>query len=256
MFESLGDAEREAVSRLNVELDEHLKLTEAAFNLASEAMESLGERPLSGVPQSLKVAVALLNKVSNDLRTATLLALYGYATQAAALVASLYESAFTVAFAGSDDNLAQRWIDHDDPTRTFENVHEMTRSALEKLGVPDAEQQASVEYQVYRQLCMAKHGNPLYVMQHAFRRVGNDIASHNAPDTSDSAIRAAWFALEHGAALAFIALASFIGNHAPQTARASLVAKLHEIGLARKALEAKAKARWSTEDPFPGKWRT
>lgn len=75
--ESLGEAERQARERLNVEVDEHLTLTEAAFNLICEILAQIPERPLAEMPQSRKVCTGLLARVSNDLRTASLLALLG-----------------------------------------------------------------------------------------------------------------------------------------------------------------------------------
>lgn len=253
--QSLEEAEREAQQQLNLELNHHLELTGNAFNLISEAVSKIPEQPISNMPQSLKVSVALINKLSNDLRTASLLSLLGYPTQATGIVASLYESAFTIAYIGTDERLAQEWIDHDDPTRPFANVRKITRLGLAKLRVPNLEQQTSTEYRVYRQLCMAKHANPLYQMQHGYQLVGGNVTGFNGPDTSGSAIRAAWFALEHAAGLAFIALASFISDHVPHERRPELTEKLKEIGRARKTLEERAKARWGTEDPFPEKWR-
>jgi hypothetical protein len=76
----------------------------------------------------------------------------------------------------------------------------------------------------------------------------------NGPDFSEPAVRVAWFALEHAAGLAFIALASFISNHIPREKMADLMKETEAVGAGRKALEASAKARWGTEDPFPGKW--
>jgi len=253
--QSLEEAERQAQQQLNLELNDHLKLTETAFNLISEAVSKIPEQPIRNMPQSLKVSVVLINRISNDLRAASLLSLLGYPTQATEIVASLYESAFTIAYIGTDERLAQEWIDHDDPTRPFADVRKMTRSGLAKLGVPNLEEQTSTEYRVYRQLCMAKHANPLYQMQHGYQLVGGNVAAFNGPDTSESAILAAWFALEHAAGLAFIALTSFTSDHVPHERRPELTKKLKDIGRARKTLEDRAKARWGTEDPFPGKWR-
>ena len=76
----------------------------------------------------------------------------------------------------------------------------------------------------------------------------------NGPDLSEPAARAAWFALEHGAALAFIALSSFVLNHIPHEKQADLMKQTQAIGAGRKALEALGKNRWGPEDPFPGRW--
>lgn len=61
--------------------------------------------------------------------------------------------------------------------------------------------------------------------------------------------------LEHGAALTFIALSSFFLSHLPKDLADELCPQIENIGARRKKLEAKAKERWGTEDPFPGKWR-
>lgn len=254
-YESLGQAERQAKERLNVELDAHLTLTEGAFNLICETLAQIPERPLAEVPQPRKVATALLARVSNDLRTASLLALLGYPTQALEVVAWLYEAAFTIAYIRADEDLAQRWIDHADPTQFFASVATMTREGLAKLRVPDAEQKANTAYRTYSQLCMAKHANPLYQQQQGFRVVRGYVEAFNGPDTSDHAIRAAWFALEHAVGLSLIAAASMISDHVPPDRKAALTEWLKQIEEGRKALEIKALTRWGGADPFPGKWR-
>lgn len=159
--ELLEAAERQAVSALAGELAGHLALTEKAFNLIGVAVSSLPEVVVRDLSQSRKVVTALLVRLSNDLRSAVLLAVRGYALQAATLVASMYETAYTIAAVGSNDNLADDWINHDDPTKPFRQVQDLTSAGLVKLGVPNADAQAKIEYRTYRQLCLAKHVNPL-----------------------------------------------------------------------------------------------
>jgi hypothetical protein len=125
---------------------------------------------------------------------------------------------------------------------------------LAKLGIPNVERQANAEYKVYRQLCWAKHSNPVLQKLHGYHTQPQKVTAQNGPDLSENAIRESWFALEHGAALAFIALCSFARNHVEPEPRASLLQEIQKIGERRKALEAKAKARWGTNDPFPGRW--
>jgi hypothetical protein len=54
--------------------------------------------------------------------------------------------------------------------------------------------------------------------------------------------------------LAFIALASFISNHATHEGKADLMKETEALGTGRKALEAAAQTRWGTENPFGDKW--
>ena len=131
----------------------------------------------------------------------------------------------------------------------------LTYEGLKKLGHPDPNTQASIEYRVYRQLCMAKHANPLFQMQHGLQLHGDKVLAMNGPDTSEAATKAAWFALEHAAGFGYVALASLVNNHIDSEDREDCLKKVIAIGAARKELEAAAKGRWGTEDPFPGKWR-
>lgn len=102
---------------------------------------------------------------------------------------------------------------------------------------------------------MAKHAHPGFLLHHAFHRVGEELFIVNGPNTSDAALRAATFALEQAAGLAYIALARFIDNHAPENERASLHAKVNEMGRVRAELRASSILRWPGGDPFPGQWR-
>lgn len=252
--ESLETAEHRALDMLVPELSGHLALTDRAFSLIGAAVRSLPKVAIRDVSQPTTVAIALLVRLSNDLRSAALLAQRGYPLQAASLVASMYEAAYTIAAIGSDDYLADEWIKHDDPTHLFRGVRDLTRDGLEKLGVPNLDAQVKTDYRVYQQLCLVKHLNPLSQAQHGFVFDGENVMARNGPDVTEPAVRGAWFALEHAAAFTFIALASFISNHISSEKQPPLTRELNAIGAGRKALEASAKARWGTEDPFPGKW--
>jgi len=252
---SIGKAEKEAAQFLNRELDEHLLLTESAYNLIGMTISSIPEQAVENLTSSLKVAIALIIRLSNDLRGVTLLSMMGYPTQATSLVASMYEAAYTVAYIAENDELADKWIAHDDPTRFFENIRTITIKGLTNLNADNPDKQAKNEYKVYRQLCMAKHVNPLYQMQHGLQIVDRDIVGINGPDTSEPAVRTAWFSLQHAVGLVFVAIHSFILNHVPSESRTILVEELNKIIKDHNRLDDAAKKRWGTEDPFLGLWR-
>ncbi|MGH9334158.1 MAG: DUF4265 domain-containing protein [Vicinamibacteria bacterium] len=237
------------------EAREHARLCSDAFNRVGLTLNRMPERLVDDIHSSEKVATVLLIRLSNDLLCASLLARRGYALQAVTLVAAIYEAAFTIAYLGSDEERARNWIEHEDPTRSFMDMRSMTKEGLAKLGTPDPDAQANVEYKVYRQLCMGKHSNPLLQKRYGYQRRESSVFAMNGPDTSESSVRAAWLALEHGAALTYIALSSFFLSHLPKDLADELCPQLENIGAHRKKLEAKAKERWGTEDPFPGKWR-
>ena len=85
---SLADAEQNALKSLEQELGRHALVTELTFNTTNMIASRLPELPVREVSSSRKVCTALLIRLSNDLRCAALLALRGYAVQAASLVLS------------------------------------------------------------------------------------------------------------------------------------------------------------------------
>lgn len=93
-------------------------------------------------------------------------------------------------------------------------------------------------------------------MQHGYQLIDGNVMAMNGPDASENAIRAAWFAMEHAARFTFIALISFVDHHIPRDRRGDLIKKIQAIGAGCNDLAAKAAARFGTQDPFPGKWRT
>ncbi len=252
--ESLADAEEKAFAKLKEELSDHYSLTEKIWSLMGEAIYQLHETPFNNMRSSLKVALSLIARIPNDLRCVAQSARYGYSIQAVSLTASIYEAAYTIAYIGGDDKLAQNWIEHNDPTRLFKDIKTITKEGLKNLKVSNVEEQTSTEYKTYRQLCLVKHSNPLFLKQHGFSRSGNSIFSNIGPDTSEPSVRTAWFAMEHASALSGIAITSFVSNHIPEAKRPTLVQKLNILGEKRKELESRAKERWGTKDPFPGRW--
>lgn len=251
----LGEVERRAIDRLDSELRAHGMLSQKAYNLIGRILTRMPELKLPDVTQSRKVTTALLVRVQNDRRCASLLALRGYPDQACTLVASIYEAAMTIAIVGSDDSVAQEWIEHDDPNRPFRNIQKMTLEALEKLGAPDVQRNAERNYTIYRQLCMAKHLNPLLLTDRAYEVAENRISIGNGPDTSETGVRIAQFALERGIGFAFTAAAIYGKEQLKRVEISDLLKELAEIDRRVMALNEEAAKRWGTDNPYPEKWK-
>jgi hypothetical protein len=101
---------------------------------------------------------------------------------------------------------------------------------------------------------MAKHANPLLQSRFGHEVQDQAVVFSNGPDASEQSVRVAWFALEHAAGLACVAMSSFLACHLDPSVRAALNAELANLEQRRGQLNDLAKARWGTEDPFPGKW--
>ena len=118
-----------------------------------EAVTQFPEMPYKEVTKPRYVATLLIIRICNDLRCVAMLTVHGYSTQALSLTASIYETAFTVAYIGNEENLAEEWLEYSDPTKPFRDAYTLTEEALTKIGVPNVKQRADNWYKVYRQLC-------------------------------------------------------------------------------------------------------
>ncbi len=256
--ESLDTAEKHAAGQLEPQLREHQHITADAFNMISILLAQVPEGPMNTLPKALHVAVKLLLRLSNDLRSVQILASLGYPIQALTIAASMCEVTFAIVWIGADETRAQAWLDHNDPTKPVRNLRTMMHDGLAALGVPDPGARTKAEYKVYGQLCWAKHANPILEKRFGIDVSADKVISANGPDASEHAVRAALFALEHAARFVPIASASFFNNHllsyCSQGTAEQLKALMESNNARRRELEAILIARWGSEDPFPGRW--
>lgn len=256
---SLESIEQNTRHVMQDRLGQHLNLNTLTVNTMMFVIKYFPPTPIAQLKQSSKVVLMLLNRMSNDIRTAGLLAWHGYSLQSAALIADCYESAFSVLYVGADDQEAQNWIDHNDPTRTpFGAITALTRKALKNRKVPDVDEQTEREYTCYRQLCWAKHGNPILQKQHGLRSEGNHIGVFNGPDSSEESIKVASWALEYASHLAYLALTSFVDNQLAQISsekRDEAKQRIETLGAKKSEIAKASSMRWGDSDPFPGQWR-
>ena len=257
---SVDDAEQTAMTRLKPQLSEHVDLVNEGFHLIGTLVSFIPETTLGDMSKSLVAAIRLLLRLSNDLLCIEILAIRGYPLQCLTLASAAYEAAYTIGYIGDDDILGQEWLAHRNPTNSFRGVWDLTQQAITKLGVPSVDEQTAIEYRVYSQLCMAKYINPILERNQGVTRVGEKLVATNGPDTSEEAVRAMWFALEHLAGFVLVALSSFFMHHFHRYVSSDIQedarSQLEQLGEKRKELEAKAVSRWGTIDAFAGEWRT
>jgi hypothetical protein len=258
-LEHVQTAEAQAIVELAPKLQAHLALTADAFTLIAELVAAVPEAPMKDLPPPLHVATKLLLRLSNDLRGIDLLAMHGYPLQACALGASAYEVAFTIGYIGGDHGRAQVWLNHNDPTGIPWDVQTMTRDTFATLGVPDPQTQTAAAYRVYRQCCMAKHGNPFLEGRFGLQVGDGRVVMSNGPDVSEQAVRVARFALELAAgAAAVTAMMSFLrhylSRYVPPAAFSRFVDRVNALRVRLEELDDAAIAQYGNDDPFPGRW--
>ena len=107
---------------------------------------------------------------------------------------------------------------------------------------------------MYRQLCLAKHSNPLLQKDHGHYANDEAVVAMNGPDGSDGSARIARFALEHSTRFTILAIASFIDHHVPADNRGALLQRVQKMQGEVKDLAQVAITEYGSEDPFPGEW--
>jgi hypothetical protein len=255
-IEALDAAEEAAFKLLGAKLTAHLALAGDTFNFLNAVLGAAPEIPVRQVSPSRMVTTALLLRLTNDLRCVGYLAPRGYELQAVSLVAPMYEAAYTMVVIGANDEMAQRWIEHDDPTQTFYgNIKTLTLDGLKKLEHRTPEEQVKKEYLIYRQLCMGKHVNPLLQQQHGFVRAERTLTAVVGPMTDEQSERAGWFALEHASRLAHMGAHTFLLHHVPGERATDLWKALLDLGRRRDQLGDQATARGWDRDPTPDRWK-
>lgn len=247
---TIEEAEEKALKVFEKELKEHNKHCEKVLGLMTKVISQLPEKKLDNMPKPRKVAIKLLTKIFNDLRCVVVLANHGYSVQSLSLATSIYEAAFTIIYIDNNENLALEWINHDNPCNSFRNAKEMTKEVFKKMGCPE---KTDIYYNGYRQLCFAKHQNPVFQQHRGLIQSGDEIVLRNGPDTSEISVRDAWFAIGGASAYILLAMYNFIANHVPEKQGNAFKQEIGELGKEREKLASQYQQRWNPQDPFPNK---
>jgi len=248
---SIEEGEKIVADQLKDELEFHINCCRSCCNVIAMSIEAYPDIDLDNATSSIKVVTSLLAKVLNDLRTASLLSATGYPSQAATIVSSLYESAFMIAYIGDNDDLANKWIEHEDATKLFINVKELTKQGLKNIDTPNYEEFYLQEYNDYRQLCMIKHGNPLVQKNLVYLVEGNSVIADFGPETSQFSIKISWYALERAINYSMIAISGYINFHLIDNTNSEIIELFNSVKESYEEMGRRAVKRWGIENTQP-----
>ena len=237
------------------DLVEPIATSRSAEALLGKAIQAALDSPLPANVRSRNVTLKLLTRMIRDLRCSTALVVFGYPVQALSLVASVLEVAFTVAYIRDDNKRAQDWVDHRDPTRVFESVPTMLQDAIAQLNLPNHKDVVAKHYSTYRQLCMAKHVNPLLEKSFGVRDEEHRSVLEAGPAFDEDAFRKAWYALTNGAGLASIAIEFVLRCHIAPELVESVEQGLSALRTRVDDHTQFALSEGWDKDPYPGRWR-
>ena len=228
-------------------LAEPLKTVESTYGLLAKAAQAALDSPAPQDIRARNVAMKLLARLGQDLACTIPLVATGYPVQALSIAASVFEVSFTVAYIRDEHARAQEWIDHDDPTRPFKRVLDLLQDVIAA--------NSAKHYSTYRQLCMAKHANPLLEQSFGIQEQDGEILVRGGPVFDEVAFRMAWYALTNGAGLASIAIASVLTHHVDAEQVPALSSSLNSLSTRITGHTREALARGWDTDPYPGRWR-
>ena len=140
-------------------LDEYRVLVARLGNAIGTALDRTLEvesLSLAGMIQMLQLA-----RLQGDLRVLDWMVQHGYAMAAASHTATVYELAFRTLFLGDSTDRADAWMAHEKTSKSYpESLRDAINDFFGRLPNILPSTPARV-YDVYSELCWAKHGNPV-----------------------------------------------------------------------------------------------
>lgn len=189
--EDLEIAEARVRDRLGAELEPFQHFVLHLVNLLPELVEALLETQRF----SAKIRALIVARLAADLRVCEWAAMNGYSLQAMTVAAAIHEIAWGLMYVGDSDDRAEQWASHNNQRKQYPqhghvNVVEQVGKAIGML--PD---KITTEQQIYWNLCMAKHGNPILHRNYGYEDTGETTRIHWLPYYSSETVRQARFAL-------------------------------------------------------------
>jgi hypothetical protein len=251
---NIEDLEAAAMDALSLELGLHIALLREAFRIIVLATRGIGgPKPLSEVPPGARVCMSLLTRIANDLRGIEVIAHRGYALQAATIAAATFETAYAIAHIAGHEDRAARWIEHTDLKNSYEKTKRCVQAVLRESGVADVESLIRSELEIYQQLCLAKHSNPVLQSQHGLSADEKSVGWVIGPVLDEETIRVLWYALTQASRLACVAAIHFSRRYIADAALKELAERVvPALGEVDRIAQRAAERGWG-HGPFQGK---
>jgi hypothetical protein len=223
MYQHFDSAEQQNIEQLTVALQPYRDLLRDTFATIERLIEHLAapRDQTAESSKSLLVTIALLLRLSNDLRCVDLLASRGYPKQALTIVASMYENAYIIAFVGGNEDLAQQWLEYEDPVAPFRDFHTLVTEALSRPALRDVGTTATREFMRYHKLRRLGTANPLLRGEMGANET-NESVSTNAPTTGTRAVNGASLAFEFAVWTTYVGMMSVVRECAAADTRSDL----------------------------------
>jgi hypothetical protein len=223
---SLVEREAQIASQLRSDLLPYMELCGKEHNLFIRCANAVARQPLS---HSASIMLMVTARILGDLRVCQWAAEHGYAVQAASIGATIHELAYSAAFIGDSDERAAEWLAHDNERKSYpESGHTSAIAAVLKgLGQPEYSDR---EYSVYRDLCQAKHGNPMLQRNYGTTEDPDGQLIEQIPYFSLDTVNLGRFSLLHSVRAVYALLTVLLPKHFLHLLDESILAEFRQIG--------------------------
>ena len=178
--------------------------------------------------RAVHASAIVLMRVLNEMIACLHLLQRGYVTQALSLTAGMLELAHVIGFIGADDARATKWFEHNNPARSYPGIKESIEATALSMGVPP--DQTTREYEeIYREMCMAKHGKPIAMGQLGLTIGDGHVHLHLGPYVSGEVVQATRGTLGHVVRYTWLATTLFSKHHVSGDRAIAVHAQLRSI---------------------------
>lgn len=244
--QTLEDSERDSAELLRKEHFEHLAFLSHVYNAVVRLNSYVHERDLRDLDDRFTVALLLLGRLANDLRSIVLLGQLGYGAQACALAATVFELGWQITWVAREKEQAERWMKSEHLTEGAVDHWKALNEYLRAHQHPTREAQLVLERRVYGKLCAMKHGSPLTVSFRPLEAWEREGSLRLGPDLSEFGRKSLCFAVEIAGQVALAAIDETAKHHLDQDQQADFIPIVDTLTAQLKALMDASKGRWSS----------
>ena len=216
-------------------LEPYMDLCDELTDIAGPLIDLL--ETASNEPGALHARSAILARLISDGSAAARLVRSGYAPQAVTLVATMLELFHIGAYIGKDDTRGTAYFGWNNPEMAYPGIslRRVINQVAEREGLE--RESATREYeQVYRTLCLVKHGNPTALYHTSMANVGETTFIVIGPLESEEYFETARLAMFWTVRYELLALLSYVRDVVDQELRRGIAERLAAIADQHQAL--------------------
>lgn len=236
-------AEADAERALDPEIAPYVELVHSLMEVAHEALDTLTGTHV-GKLGAVHACALLLTRLLNEAHACLHLVRRGYVMQGIALTAGMLEFTYAIGFIGADEARARRWVEHDDAKNSYPPIRQSIEATARAMGAP--EEDITREYEdIYRDMCMAKHGNPMVLSQLGVQFIEGTMHVRVGPHVSNEVVRAARSAIGNVVRFVGLGIILFLIHHVDDPLAEKLATRVRDVYEGRAALIRTDKLRFN-----------